>query len=136
MAIKSSSWIIRYYRFLLQLSGKEEWQIQDRLGRINNLCQLIRNVVLRTIVVLFMLTFVLTLLAIFATQVYLQPLGALIVLMVMVTAVGTLLAIIFGVERYNRYRKGLPPKPPGVIRTYLRAVKQGVCPLVKIEKET
>lgn len=135
MTLDKTHWTVRYYIFLLKFAGNESFDIEWRLSRVNDLCQFVRALIFRTVALTVACLMILIATGILFTLIYNEPLKAAIGLGVVVTAVGGVVILLFGLRAFFDYRRALPPKPPGVIRTYASAVKRGVCPLIKIESD-
>ena len=130
MVLSRNSIWVRYYAFLLRIAGNERFVIDDRLSRVSDLCQFTRALFFRSIAVVVICGILLFLIAGLALSIYTEPVASLIVIGVIVGIAMMVIGVVFWSYKITSYFKG---RPDGVVTTYVKAVKRGICPMLRIE---
>lgn len=132
MNIKRNSIAVRYYAFLMHLAGDPQWRIEGRIDRISNLCQFVRALVTRTVITAVFLTLFAGLLSLLGYAAYKDPKGFFLIVVGVPASVEVMCLIVYGAGLLFKRKS---QKPDGVIVSYIKAVKNCLCPLLTIERD-
>lgn len=127
MRVRTDSWHYRIYRYHFSHVTRDrpsDWAAP-------NLCAYVRRIVYAVFVTLLLIGMAAGAVAFLGWMFYTNPLGWLITVAVSLGIVG----LVIGLDRFRHWwwnrQAGAVERPPGLIRAYLRARKQRVCPLIE-----
>lgn len=147
MVISPKAWHARLYRFTTELKSTLRWGYSSGYSHKadgTNLCHYMRTIVLHLPLVVAWNTIVcLTPLAalfgpylFFPASTAAMAQGSIVALLAAVVGIGCLCVAISDWFENRRYRRYSMPKSENIVKTYLKAKKQRICPLVEIKESS
>lgn len=129
MTLDRKRWAVRYYLWLVRLTG-DEWTVEWRIQHGTNLCSFVWRIVGMTLLMAFFATFGTMLLCAFAVVIISDPLSFLVVLGGVVGFIALAALLSFVAHVIGRVRKS-----DSIALAYIKAWKQGICPLIKFSND-
>lgn len=132
MTLDKSRFIVRYYLFLV-LAAKDKYAVEEVLRKGTNLCSFINRIFFETIFIIVLIAiaclFIFMLLAAF----WFEPLALFLFFIGAMCAALLAAAIIYFIG-WLRNKNG-PGMNENIVLTYIRAIKAGICPIIKFKSE-